>query len=669
MTDVSHMTLKILYTLDNGSSGTYLARSKRPQQVRVASIPSPNSPNENDLTGMRIGAVDLSMVLEEIYLNSPELLNSSMAKVGFDYNLYYKDICEVDEPLVSLGLLSQIREKLDKRQAETENDEENEDDDTFVVTGRVCSNFSALLKRSYSSCSKKAGSTGNDSPTPETLEVKLRFIKVVTTRNIKRAVPPSPKNMPSKMIRPVKPTRRPTNPTPAPKAERTQSLPIWNLKPNGNGSGFPTNSIAHKIYLADKKTEQEQQNQMPHNPLSYQINALQQDNTIQKIKVDDSVSRRFDFMLNKKKKQQEQQRVAPVASKRASTAAKARRFNTMATVPIPADDNRVHVQNKRDPKPRQRTGSVQESLEPLGDVFQEMLTEVRAKADDNFPAVEDDKENFPPHGVATEDSHDFDSLDLLHLSEIGLKGEMEWFGEFDPFNSPSLLPSGSGEESSKQQASVTPRDQNTCNTITIENEVEEEVEVDNEDEHDSSRDKAPLTSDIDRTSPIDTLSMPLMELNQQPHSRLVSCQEQLKRLPLMGAKSGAKQTRTKEEEEIEDDETSIMANYSTPSQDDGCRKHNKSRLITENSSPMPKRGYMDDEDCGTDIETKRSIKKQRTIPSSPTNMFSYQEDLSSTSDTNDLFSSFVNGSHHSRHQDIDSTPATQYHNHSSDQIK
>lgn len=668
MTDVSHMTLKILYTLDNGSSGTYLARSKRPQQVRVASIPSPNSPNENDVTGMRIGAVDLSMVLEEIYLNSPELLNSSMAKVGFDYNLYYKDICEVDEPLVSLGLLSQIRQRLDKGHAEAENDEENEDEDPFVVTGRVCSNFSALLKRSYSSCSKKAGSTGNDSATSETLEVKLRFIKVVTTRNIKRAVPPSPKNMPNKMIRPVKPTRRPTNPTPAPKAERTQSLPIWNLKPNGNGSGFPTNSIAHKIYLADKKTEQEQQNQMPHNQLSYQINALQQDNTIQKIKVDDSVSRRFDFMLNKKKKQQEQQRAPPAASKRNSTAAKARRFNTMATVPIPSDDNRVNVQSKRDPKPRQRTGSVQESLEPLGDVFQEMLTEVRPKTDDNFPAVEDDKENFPPHGVPTEDSHDFDSLDLLHLSEIGLKGDMEWFGEFDPFNSP-LLPSGSGEESSKQQSSVTPRDQNTCNTITIENGVEEEVEVDNGDELDSSRDKAPVTSDIDRTSPIDTLSMPLMELNQQPHSRLVSCQEQLKRLPLMGAKNGAKQTSTKEEEEIEDDETSIMASYSTPSQDDGSRKHNKSRLITENSSPMPKRGYMDDEDCGTDIEMKRSIKKQRTIPSSPTNMFSYQEDLSSTSDTNDLFSSFVNGSRHSRHQDIDSTPATQYHNHSSDQIK
>lgn len=676
MTDVSQMTLKILYTLDNGSSGTYLARSKRPQQVRVACIPSPNSPIEGDAAGMRIGAVDLSMVLEEIYLNSPELLNSSMAKMGFDYNLYYKDICEVDEPLVSLGLLSQIRQSLEKGQAENENDDDNEEEDHFVVTGRVCSNLSALLKRSYSSCSKNSGTNGG-SPTSETLELKLRFIKVVTARNVKRPVPPSPKNTAGKMIRPAKPARRPTNPTTAPKAERTQSLPIWNLKPSANGSGFPTNSIAHKIYLADKKTEQEQQNQVPQNALSYQINALQQDNTIQKIKVDDSVSRRFDFMLNKKKKQQQQQQQqqpkapTPPAKRTSTGAAKARRFNTMATVPIPTDDCRGSTHSKRDSRPRQRAGSAHGSLKPLSDVFQEMLAEEHTKPDASFPVVEDDKENFPPQGLPAGDCQEFDSLDLLHLSDIGLKGDMEWFGGFDPFNSPSLLPNASGVEPIKPQTAVTPRDQNTCNTIPIENGVEEEEEVgvENVDALDDTRGKVPVTSDIDRTSPIDTLSMPLMELNQQPHSRLVSCQEQLKRLPLMGAKHTGKQIGIKEDE-IEDDETSIMASYSTPSLEDHSRKHEKSHVITENSSPMPKRGYVDEEECEMDVEMKQCSKKQRTIPSSPTNMFNYQEDMSSTSDTNDLFSSFVHGSHTSHHQgEIDSTPATQYQNQSSDQLK
>lgn len=94
--------------------------------------------------------------------------------------------------------------------------------------------------------------------------------------------------------------RRQTNPMPAPKAVRTQSLPIWNLKPNIANTGFPRNSIAHKIYLADRKTEANQQNNQ-HQNIAYEINTLQNDNTIQRTKIDDSVSKRFDFMLNKKK--------------------------------------------------------------------------------------------------------------------------------------------------------------------------------------------------------------------------------------------------------------------------------------------------------------------------------------------------------------------------------
>ncbi|GAV54575.1 hypothetical protein ZYGR_0AN00430 [Zygosaccharomyces rouxii] len=666
MADISKMTLKILYTLDNGSSGTYLARSKKPQQVRVASIPSLNSPNDGEMgVGLRIGAVDLSLVLKEIYLNSPELLNGSMARMGFDYNLYYKDICEADEPLVSLGLLSQIRQKLNnRRQHQTE--EEIEYDDTTMVIGRVCSNFQALLKKSYSNASKDGSDT--DSVIPETLELKLSLIKVVNAKNARKSVPSMP-NFPSKVIRPAKPTKRPTNPTPAPKAGRTQSLPIWNMETkDSNGS---VNSIARKIYLADRKTELEQMNEPPQNPLAYQVSALQQDNTVQRTKLDTSVSRRFESLANKKKKPQQQQQQQQQQSKKnsnsrkAHAAPKARRCNTMAVIPTPS------YESKSLPKKQEKLNTNEDSL---NDVVQEML----GGPDDSLPVINDDKENFPPPQQPPveggEEGQGID-LDLLNFSELG---EMDWFQTFDPFNSPSLVPAANNGEPVK---STTPRDQNTCNTMTIGDDEVADVE-------DDSCDKmGGVTSDIDRTSPIDTLSMPLMELNQQPHAKLITCQEQLKRLPLMGPKHSSvgnttvdskkdnraasdtsKQSKSKDDE-IDDDQTSIVGSYSTPLQEERLKKHEKSQLVVENSSPIPKRSYADDDDCEEKVP---SYKKQRTIPSSPTTMFNYQDEASSQGDDdehNDLFSSFINGSRPSNHDEMNDTPATQYQNQSSDNIK
>lgn len=659
MADVSRMTLKILYTLDNGSSGTYLARSKKPQQVQVASIPSINSPNDGDMSvGVRIGAVNLSLVLNEIYLNSPELLNSSMGKMGFDYNLYYKDICEADEPLVSLGLLSQIRQKLNRRQQQGQQqvEDELEDDDATIVVGRVCSNFQALLKRSYSNASKDQ--SGNDSIIPETLELKLRFIKVVNAKSAKKSIPSIP-NIPSKGIRPAKSTKRPTNPMPAPKAGRTQSLPIWNMETkDANG---PVNSIARKIYLADRKTELEQTSEPPQNPLSYQVSALQQDNTVQKTRLDTSVSRRFESLANKKKKPQQQSSKKTGTSKKSLPVPKARRCNTMATVPMPSDESKP-LMKKQD--------KLESSDDSLNNVVQEMLD----GPDDSLPGVNDDKENFPPPQPTVETNDGGIDLDLLNFSEIG---ELDWFQNFDPFNSPSLLTvTNNGEQI---RSTATPRDQNTCNTITI---GDDEV-VDAEDD---PRDKAGISSDIDRTSPIDTLSMPLMELNQQPHPKLVTCQEQLKRLPLIGPKNNVNDTsknevknsktesddnkQSKTNDEIDDDQTSIVGSYSTPSQEERLRKNEKSQLVIENSSPTPKRTYADDDDSD---EKLCSYKKQRAIPSSPTTMFNYQDDASSQSDgeadNNDLFSSFVNGSRPSNQDEMNDTPATQYQNQSSDNIK
>lgn len=694
MTDVSKMTLKILYSLDNGSSGTYLARSKKPKQVRVATLPNFGSPNDGDSTSVKIGAVELSLVLQEIYLNSPELLNHNVLKNGHDYNLYYKDICEVDEPLVSLGLLSQIRLKVEKQTGrEMYQDEENDDEETFIVTGRVCSNFAALLKRSYS-ISGKAGTTNETINSSDTLEVKLRFIRVLTAKSSRRSstnasslprIPigtqtqqntktsyPIPS---SKIIRPVKTTvtKRQMNPTPAPKAERTQSLPIWNPKQASNSAGFPTNSIAHKIYLADRKTEAVHQGQTPQQQhLAYQINALQQDNTVQKFKVDDSVSKRFDFMLNKKKKQQQYQQQGKVqsVSKKPAAAVKARRFNTMASIPMPLGEKPTPT--RINGKQKQRLGSVAGDYSDQEEncMFHELLANVPNKQQDDQESMEDNKENHPPQ-VSLSDTMD---LELLSFPDMALKGETEWFGDFNPFNSPSMMQDILTEQALKP-ASTTPKDPNTCNTEAIENGEEED--------HTSgvldNQAKLATTSDIDRTSPIDTLSMPLLELNECSNSRMVSCQEQLRRLPLLGHHRKGNNINNEhvstdvneEEDKVDDDVTSIVMHFSSSSQDIQLSSKKIQSIernsLSENSSPMIHRRDINDED-EEEEEMKESLKKQRIMPSSPTTMFNYQDDLSSAGDTNDLFSSFINGQR-TTNQDADSTPATQYQNQSSDRLK
>lgn len=184
----TRMTLKILYSLDNGAAGSYLARSKTPHLVKVLNIPDPNAVpvgrmvTEGDgMAMLRVGAVHISSVLQEIYNNSPEVLSALDSGCGQDYNLYYRDICETDEPLVSLGLLSHIRKTVDSDKKELAGNDADEDlDEDFVVTGRVCSNLSALLRRSYSGMSRKVSSTPQ-----ETLEVKLRFTKIYNTASLK----------------------------------------------------------------------------------------------------------------------------------------------------------------------------------------------------------------------------------------------------------------------------------------------------------------------------------------------------------------------------------------------------------------------------------------------------------------------------------------------------
>lgn len=717
MTDVTKMALKILYSLDNGTTATYLARSKKQQCVRIATIPNPDSTLENDVGSFKIGAVELSFVLQEIYLNSPELLNHNISRSGHDYNLYYQDICELDEPLVSLGLLSEIRQKMGKLSTqESYPYEDGEEEEPFIVTGRICSSFAALLKPSYKATGNNTQRKHN-TPSNDTLEVKLRFIRVVTNKNARRPsasisnVPMIPvptavvnqmhfkssngTNPTQKMGRPARiitGSKRQTNPTPAPKAERTQSLPIWNPKQGSNHTGLPTNSIAHKIFLADRNTENLQAKSSHQQATTYQVSALQQDNTVQKFRVDDSVSKRFDFMLNKKKKnqnqpQQQRQQLESTKSsflntnKKYTTAAKARRCNTMAAIPLALGNS---LPNLKTESKQQRSGSISsgvyKSIQEQESVFQQILSNSPTKQHNTPASAEDDKENLPP-SIVPKDNID---LDLLNFSDVGLKSDLDWFGNYDPFNSPSIIPEVPLEHALKP-SSATPKDPNTCNTVDIENDGEDE-EGDKTPRINDNNDKVDALNDADRTSPIDTLSMPLMELNDRPSCRMVSCQEQLQRLPLLGNQLKSTsfisrrevfkdELRGPSEEEIDNDEdaTSVLMQFSSsyPDNSPSLKKSDSQRKITtsEYSSPLLKRHRDCDiqEACEDEEEQKDNFKKQRIMPSSPT-MFNYPDDSSNHEDANDLFSSFMHGPQN-ENQDVDSTPDTRYENQSSDHIK
>lgn len=250
-----YMSLKVLYTLDNDPN-SFLSRSTEVVPVLLEQVPNPN----NESTMLRIGAIDAEKVLQQVCQSSPELFPSfdggqllDKSRQPLDFNVYVKDICEEDEPFVSLGLLSKLRQ-------------ESHLDRNYMV-GRVCTNFASLLQRSRSQVNSFAGAVSKD-----TLEIKVRFSKVMTRANSRRSsigasnasAPVKAKRMPSGTNIVKRPSisgpsggivkkKRDTNPMPAPKAVRTQSLPIW------NNPGIPRNSIAHKIYMADRNKEQNQQ--------------------------------------------------------------------------------------------------------------------------------------------------------------------------------------------------------------------------------------------------------------------------------------------------------------------------------------------------------------------------------------------------------------------------
>ncbi|QID87316.1 non-specific DNA binding protein [Saccharomyces pastorianus] len=739
MAEVSKMTLKILYTLDNGSNGSYLARSKTPTQVRVANIPNPFLAASNEHTELRIGAIHLKTILHEIYLNSPEVLDHDSLKDGHDYNLYYRDICEMDEPLVSLGLLSKLRRKFHKihkstyqhtensisEEDENEEDEqiieEEDEDESFIVTGRVCSNFSALLRRSYSNASSKNGRTVSNQTPEETLEVKLRFSKVVahtrTTANSaansrrpsiqlqSSSLPSSALPFPSRMqplskanqiknSRNARTTttinntgnatlgRRQTNPMPAPKAVRTQSLPIWNLKPNSINTGFPRNSIAHKIYLADRKTEAHQQNHPnQHQSVAYEINTLQNDNTIQKTKIDDSVSKRFDFMLNKKKPTKKVSSTTVTARKPTSIGPNlkqtAKNIDKRATAKVKSSDSKYPTKSIL---PGQKRSSVAEPLSDdvdsilhdilSGPINQEQKSQQKQKQHKTSAVNENDKENIPPQRVTEKENKLYDELDfsagfpMRDFSDIVFKDEIGWLSNFDFFESPTSLTGSHFNQQNIKPSSTTPRDPNTCNTVTLENE-DDVGEVD-----ETQNNKIPLTSDADKTSPIDSLSIPLIELSHSSSAvniRHTSLKEGSMPSGVDSSNNTPCDNDTKDRKTpiIDSDNSKaqpMLMNFSTPADQLGSDNNvaTVKKLVSLPEGQQLKRSH---ETLEEEEEEEEDLKKQKAIPSSPCGMYNYHqpeciglsddmvneqdqeqglEDDAESDKTNDLFSTFVN---------------------------
>ncbi|SCU80939.1 LAME_0B05072g1_1 [Lachancea meyersii CBS 8951] len=648
------MSLKVLYTVDNEAS-SYLTRSKTAVDVRVENISSPN----NDGSQIKIGMVELNDVLDEICASSPELFSIGM-DANVDYNVYCKDICEVDEPLVSFGLLSKLRR--DPQTRSTSASEQHTD--WPLVIGRVCSNFSAMLRFQNQDA---------DSASQRTLEIKMRFSKVATANSSRRSsisgkhIPLPMARMPSsansansntlakrlskttELCKPHEHTapltgKRQTNPKPAPKAVRTQSLPIWDQTKN-NQFALPTNSIAHKIYLADRAAKEAdlapRQTQDSKRPV-FQISSLQHDNTVQKTKIDDSVSKRFDFITKKKGKMGKPSIKKPVAKLKSTANKKVRRDsipNTNISTPVAAESLTSIKNDEIDDFKLLRDE----------DLVQQLLGKQKLKPIDYFEAEQPDKsdecenkENIPPRMTpASSRFEDLLGMDLPSsktpsdvekaLNNPRSDDPMEWFN--DLFGSPVL-----------SQKGATPiKDPLTCNTLPIEDE-----------EHDALR--AP-TSDLDRTSPMDTLSMPLYELEQRKEQMASkaapSCKDQLQRIPLL-----AKTHNDATLHDIEDD-APLCLNTSPLAKAVGGRKiSGAKRPAPVPSSPVGHEDYVDDD------YMQENCRKRKTMPSSPTSMFPYSG-TDEDADIAALNDSTVISEEFSIHEGpgrtgIDSTPATQY---------
>lgn len=787
MSGLTDMTLKILYTIVDGTSTStntsYLARSKKPQKVRVANIPNPNplninnqesnngnnnsnnginnnSNNNNNCSSndesnkfsginnndcgvtLKVGAISLSTILNEIYINSPEVLENNNIKV--DYNVYYKDICEMNEPLVSLGLLSKIRSKLSVTESqrkqknipmdgqtpetefensdreEEEDDDDEDDEDDMVVTGRVCSNFSALLRRSFSNSHKK-NSKRNIST--DTLEVKLKFSKIIQAKQPSQTKPTVPQisntmmmdmnisppsttsasistnfmptagnssaqyaipSLPTKITnnKIIKPKRL-TNPMPAPRAKRTQSLPVWNMDPSNSsincrkGKG----SIAHKIFMADKLNEGSSPSSNSRTQVfTYEINTLQRDNTIQKHTVDDSISKRFDFMNNKPLGNSSSPLNGNPTSMNTTPTTIAATPNTNTATPA-TNTTAIAIANTRTTKDK-RTKSVRKprtknttNIKPTATKRRRQSTNtgttpiatttMTTPLNDLINQLDSNKENIPPLNddiAPLAERMDTKPIDPIHTDQLDLNmldfndNAMNWFddmtkgdtkmnnGNYNNHTTPTFL----FENGNIKFNDIIIDPQATKNSSNNINNKETPKDA--------------IVEDPDKTSPLDTLSMPLMELEEgsidiKHHSNkggngvkkyVPTLKEQLKRLPILAPSqsslsqhNNSSNNNIKKIEPLEDiagSEATVLLSYNTSP---------ANTLSNQNSSKIDLQKLKNHNNFqGIDEIDDEEKKQNRILPSSPSMIFEYRtnsyHDGEDETDSPDLFTTFIN---------------------------
>ncbi|CCE63359.1 hypothetical protein TPHA_0E02680 [Tetrapisispora phaffii CBS 4417] len=637
MSESVYMNLKILYSLENSESivTTYLSRSKTSKEVQVMTVALNSGGDNNETINSKIGAVPLHDVLDEIYESSPELIDHKVETQGFDYNIYYKDVCEIGEPLVSLGFLSKIRSQKENKELMVKSSAiENEDEDELIVIGSVCSNFASLLKKSYINSSKKGNNKLmgklKDNVSIETLEIKLQFSKI-----FKQTVKPAATKYVKPAVKGVRSAvKRQTNPKPAPKAIRTQSLPIWNPM-QVPGQALPASSIAHKIYMADKQNETKNScNQPTNNSQKGRVNINS------KVKINDSVSKRFDFMLKKKKT------TKFVKSPNPNTATRAHRMNT---TPVIMESNFASATFKEKSTKNINQIHRKNSID-FGDIanFANNKLSSNLKKVTNFEeqnSLEADKENIQPstlngkpNSSAINMNSNANAFNLLTSPDFNLKKDLDWLDDYDIFNS-SII---NNESVNVNALFTTPNDANACNTNQTE-ELDNDFPNSNDFEVQAVDMQTAVTNEIGRTSP-----MTKQHNNGNINADLDNSNDV--------------------------DNTSIVfAPTSVINSPDGEKSVEISDNFVNSINVTSKRP------CESELEyeVNNNIKKQRTIPSSPVNMFQYQAtddndndsvDPINSDDKNELFSSYINVKSYNYQNSHNSTPVSSYLANSSDAL-
>ena len=292
---------------------------------------------------------------------------------------------------------------------------------------------------------------------------------------------------------------------------------------------------------------------------------------------------------------------------------------------------------------------IRDSFRVINDdaIVQQFLSKQKLKSAEFFELDQekieesDNKENIPPRAVQVasrfEDllGMDIPSLKTPSDSDKGTSNPrsddpLEWFNDIFGY-------------SAGNQKVVTPiKDPLTCNTMPIEDEDQDGNKT--------------LTSDLDRTSPMDTLSMPLYELEQKKQLKssksIPSCKEQLSRMPLL-----SKNARSGIQEEDGADETSpVVLSFPTSPKPDNSHFQERQKRPAPVSSPVDDEDYMDE-------YLRERRRKRKTMPSSPTSMFPYQEqddDDAGTVGEHTITNEEFSINERQERDGAGSTPATQY---------